>query len=282
MISDSLIHQLRGRGFLAEHFETGAQAKEAALSLIGTRSVGIGGSITVRAMEQTESPDSVIVRFEVQDTGIGIAPDALPRLFTPFSQADSSTTRKYGGTGLGLAITQRLAELMGGQAGVESTSGVGSTFWFTACLKKRVSHDFDKVQVEATNAEEQIRTQHRGRTVLLVDDEPINLEIAKSYLEESGLVVDTAKDGVEAVSLSKEESYALILMDMQMPRMNGVEATQKIREIPSHWNTPIIAMTANAFAEDKARCIEAGMNDVVVKPYPPDRLFGVLIKWLER
>ena len=240
------------------------------------------GSITVRAMEQTESPDSVIVRFEVQDTGIGIAPDALPRLFTPFSQADSSTTRKYGGTGLGLAITQRLAELMGGQAGVESTSGVGSTFWFTACLKKRVSHDFDKVQVEATNAEEQIRTQHRGRTVLLVDDEPINLEIAKSYLEESGLVVDTAKDGVEAVSLSKEESYALILMDMQMPRMNGVEATQKIREIPSHWNTPIIAMTANAFAEDKARCLEAGMNDVVVKPYPPDRLFGVLIKWLER
>ncbi|MEI7431251.1 MAG: response regulator, partial [Betaproteobacteria bacterium] len=241
-----------------------------------------GGTITLRALKQAEGIETVRVRFEVEDTGIGIAPEVLARLFTPFEQADNSMTRKYGGTGLGLAITQRLAELMGGEAGVESTLGVGSTFWFTACLKK-AGDEGDLLKPIATNdAEQLIRQHHRGRPILLVDDEPVNLEVAKIFLEDTGLIVDTAEDGIQAVQLAREDSYAVILMDMQMPNLNGIEATKRIREFSIHRNTPILAMTANAFAEDKARCFEAGMNDFIIKPFNPDTLFATMLKWLSK
>ena len=240
------------------------------------------GTITLRALPHDEGNELVRVRFEVEDTGIGIAPEVLARLFTPFEQADNSTTRKYGGTGLGLAITQRLAELMGGEAGVESKTGVGSTFWFTACLRKKGQEDELIKQTAMGDAEQLIRQHHRGRPVLLVDDEPVNLEVSKTFLEDSGLIVDTAEDGAQAVRLAREESYAVILMDMQMPNMSGIEATKKIRELSIHRNTPILAMTANAFAEDKARCLEAGMNDFIIKPFNPDALFAKMLKWLSK
>ena len=237
------------------------------------------GTVTLRAIKQDETPDEIRVRFEVEDTGIGIPPEALPRLFNAFEQGDNSTSRNYGGTGLGLVITKRLAELMGGRAGVTSTPGVGSTFWFTAILKKREGHD-DAELAAATNAENWIRHHRQGHRILVVDDEPTNLEVARFLLEESGLTVDTAEDGARAVNQARHAPYALILMDMQMPTLDGLEATRRIRALAAHSDTPILAMTANAYNEDKARCLDAGMNDFLVKPFNPDQLFETLRKWL--
>lgn len=239
------------------------------------------GLITVRAIRQMEFSESVIVRFEVEDTGIGISPEVIRRLFSAFEQADNSTTRKYGGTGLGLAITRRLAELMGGEAGAESAPGNGSTFWFTIRLKKIIESSPLPVATVA-NAEVEIRQRFRGARILIVDDEPVNLAVSQYLLEDSGLRVDTAADGVQAIRKAQETSYALILMDMQMPNLNGLEATQQIRELPSYRDIPILAMTANAYIEDKIRCFEAGMNEFIIKPIVPDQIFATLLTWLER
>ena len=239
------------------------------------------GTITLRAMTQDETPESVVVRFEVEDTGIGIPTEALPRLFSAFEQEDKSTTRKYGGTGLGLAITRRLAEIMCGEVGVNSREGHGSTFWFTARLTRKDQPERRRPTLPVENAEQRIRKDHRGRRILLVDDEPTNLEIAKFFLEGSGLVVDIAEDGNQAIEKVRQTSYAIILMDMQMPNLDGLQATQQIRKYPEHSLTPILAMTANAFFEDKARCLAAGMNDFIVKPFDPETLCSVLLKWLE-
>lgn len=240
------------------------------------------GSITLRAIQQERTPEWVLVRFEVQDAGIGIQPEALPRLFSAFEQADSSTTRKYGGTGLGLAITRRLAELMGGDAGVKSTTGVGSTFWFTARLKigTKACEEAFAVQVMG-DAESRIHQRYAGCRVLIVDDDPMNREVAQIILSSAGLVADTAIDGVEGVRMAGEQSYAIILMDMQMPNLDGLEATRQLREMPGLRETPILAMTANAFAEDRARCLEVGMNDFLVKPFDPNVLYSAVLKWLE-
>jgi CheY-like chemotaxis protein len=217
----------------------------------------------------------------VEDTGIGISADTLSRLFTPFEQADNSTSRRYGGTGLGLAITRRLAELMGGEAGVESTPGVGSTFWFTARLTRNAKRS-PLVPPAITESESTIRQRHQGRRILIVDDELLNLEVAQYLLEEVGLSVDTAMDGEIAISKARETAYAAIMMDMQMPTLDGLRATQQIRELPGCRETPILAITANAFAEDRARCFDAGMNDFIAKPFNPEVLYAVLLKWLER
>jgi CheY-like chemotaxis protein len=239
------------------------------------------GTVSLRTLNQEENTDSVMVRFEVQDTGIGITPEALPRLFSVFEQADNSMTRKYGGTGLGLAITRRLAKLMGGEAGAESTLEVGSTFWFTVKLKKGDEAAIAPTTI-AVDAEAEIRRCHSGRRILVVDDEPINREVALIQLEAADLVADTAEDGAEAVAMVRKNSYAAIIMDMQMPKLNGVEATQQIRQLPEYRDTPIIAMTANAFAEDRALCIAAGMNDFLIKPFNPDELFATLLRSLGR
>jgi PAS domain S-box-containing protein len=237
------------------------------------------GTVTLLALKQEETADAVMVRFEVKDTGIGIAPEAMSRLFTAFEQADNSMTRKYGGTGLGLAITRRLAELMGGEAGAESTPGMGSTFWFTVKLTKSTEAAVAPTQT-GVDAEAEIRQRYAGHRILVVDDEPINREVALMQLEFVDLVADTAEDGAEAVAMARKNSYAAIFMDVQMPNVNGLEATQQIRQIPGCRHTPIIAMTANAFAEDKARCAEAGMDDFLTKPFNPDELFATLLRSL--
>jgi len=237
------------------------------------------GSVTLRTLKLEESPESVLIRFEVRDTGIGISSETLSRLFSTFEQADNSITRKYGGTGLGLAITRRLAELMGGEAGVESTPGVGSTFWFTARLKKGEPEEISQPAMSA-DPEKIIRELYQGNRILVVDDDPMNREVAQIQLEATGLIIDIAQDGEEAITMAQEFNYVAILMDMQMPNVDGLEATRQIRLLPGYRRTPIIAMTANAFAEDKALCLEAGMNDFLIKPFDPDTLFATLLRSL--
>ncbi len=170
---------------------------------------------------------------------------------------------------------------MGGDAGVTSTLGSGSTFWFTAKLKK--GHIALGQQALSTiEAEKSLRDGYTGYRVLVVDDEPINREVAQGLLEDVGLRVDTAVNGSEALAKAQANPYSLILMDMQMPELDGLSATKRLRESDAYRQTPIIAMTANAFAEDKARCLDAGMNDFLIKPFEPELLYGILLKWLAR
>lgn len=240
------------------------------------------GRVTVRSFVQSEAPDSVLVRFEVEDTGIGIPPDALGRLFSAFEQADNSTTRKYGGTGLGLAITRKLAEQMQGEVGVSSTPGKGSTFWFTARLRrKRAAGALTPAPVGSGDVMDRLRVILQGRRLLLADDDPGNQQVARMILEDAGLSVDTAADGGTAADMAARGHYALILVDMQMPRLNGLDATRLIRATPQGRHVPILAMTANAFDEDRARCLEAGMSDIIAKPVDPELLFETMLRWLD-
>ena len=240
------------------------------------------GAVVVRI--RRESAD--ILRFEVQDTGIGISAADQQRLFQAFVQADGSTTRKYGGTGLGLVICKRLVEMMGGQIGVSSQPEVGSLFWFTVSLPEAA----DQAVLPAPTfpvvaAESQLQARYSGTRILLVEDEPINREVARTLLEGAGLAVDIAEDGLQAIEMAKaaDPPYDLILMDMQMPKLNGTEATKAIRAMPAYaTSTPILAMTANAFDEDRRACLDAGMNDHIAKPVEPQHLYQTLLAWLER
>lgn len=238
------------------------------------------GSVTLRTRKLEDAAESVLVRFEVRDTGIGIAADVLARLFSAFEQADNSTTRKYGGTGLGLAITRRLADLMGGRAGAESCPGQGSVFWFTARLKKGNVAQSSTKPLKAPNVEKSLREMYRGRRVLVVDDDPVNRNVIRLVLERAGLRTDTACDGEQAIANAEDGNYDLILMDMQMPRVGGPEATQKIRSLPGYRGIPIVAITANAQTDDRARCLASGMDDALIKPFDPDALLRIVLHWM--
>ncbi len=270
------------------------------------------GSIILRAMVIEEGADDVLLRFEVADSGIGIAAEHMPRLFHAFEQADSTTTRRFGGTGLGLAITRRLARLMGGDTGALSTPGVGSVFWLTARLGRVRNESADDlipppkdqrarviddapvppappthplnpaITPTAQEAEALLRRDFPGCRLLLVEDDPFNQEIAQLQLGDLGWTLEIAEDGREAVDLVAARAYDLILMDMQMPVMGGVEATTIIRQMPLRQAVPILAMTATVFEEDRQACLAAGMNDFIIKPVLPETLYTVLLKWLRR
>lgn len=239
------------------------------------------GEVAVRVTELGESPAGLRLRFEVSDTGIGIADADRARLFSAFEQADASMTRKYGGTGLGLAISKRLVHLMHGEIGVDSRPGEGSTFWFTACLAPVATASAQVVDAGIAEAlERQLQQAFAGCRILLAEDEPVNAEVICLQLEATGLLVDVAEDGQKAVDLAGARDYALILMDVQMPRLNGIEATQAIRAGQRNRDVPIIAISANAFAQDRADCLAAGMQEHIAKPVQPLALFRTLLTWL--
>ncbi len=239
------------------------------------------GEVSVWVTKLAKTGQDVVLRFAVRDTGIGIPPDKLGLLFKKFTQADASTTRQYGGTGLGLAISKQLAELMGGEIGVESEEGKGSEFWFT--LRLKILSERRDITPRKTDAEITSLAFDSTKRILLVEDNIVNQKVALGILKKLGLKADTAANGLEALQALESEPYDLVLMDVQMPQMDGLEATHQIRDTQSKvldHEIPIIAMTANAMQEDRERCLQAGMNDYVAKPVQAQVLAHVLVRWL--
>jgi CheY-like chemotaxis protein len=226
---------------------------------------------------------TVLLKLEVSDEGIGIAPELQERLFRPFSQADDSSTRRHGGTGLGLIISLRIARLMGGDVGVESGAGAGSTFWATLRLRRATDQPREvgpSVVGEVSAAA--LRCEFANCRILVAEDDPVNQEVAVFLVEGAGMIADLAVDGRQAVGMALAQHYDLVLMDVQMPVLNGLDAAREIRRQAGLERLPIVAMTANAFNEDREECLAAGMNDHVGKPVAPEALYAIILKWLRR
>jgi len=246
------------------------------------------GSVSLRIQKDSEDDHSTTLRFLISDSGIGIAADKLEHIFAPFTQADSSTTRNYGGCGLGLAICKRLAELMGGDIGVESVEGEGTTFWFTAVMGKRVEVPLIRVEAIETSSSCAKKSgkgsfSANGVRILLTEDDPVVQKLMSLLLGQYGYLLDGASDGKKAIQALEENDYALVLMDCMMPEMNGYEVTAVIRDPASsvrRHDIPIIALTGNAMKQDRDECIAAGMDDHLTKPLRLPDLLAMLEKWL--
>jgi signal transduction histidine kinase/CheY-like chemotaxis protein len=252
------------------------------------------GSVTLAVTRLSAGDEPLWLRFALTDSGIGLSAEAVARLFQPFEQADMSTTRRFGGTGLGLAIVKRIADLMGGRVGVDSTPGEGSTFWLEAPFgmgQAPVAVDLSArmnglMQVAAGAVSDVVENGFADQVhtrILLAEDNPINQEVALDLLEAVGLSADVAANGREALEFARAHCYALILMDVQMPEMDGIEATLQIRVLEGGATAPgvpIIAMTANVFAEDRRKCLDAGMSDHLPKPVTPADFYRMLHRWL--
>lgn len=242
------------------------------------------GEINIFVRKLNNTPSGCILRFEVEDTGIGMTKDQQELLFKSFQQADSSTTRKYGGTGLGLAISKQLTTLMGGEVGVLSVLGQGSTFWFTARLEQAISvlpQIADSLDAQTSSYRLQRLSEIRGGLrVLVAEDNPFNQQIATELLEAVHFTVLLAENGQQAIDLLKHEKVDCILMDIQMPIMGGLEASRILRDMPGLTDLPIIAITANAMHEDRLHCLAAGMNDFISKPFAPELFYNTLTRWL--
>ncbi|MBS0356938.1 MAG: transporter substrate-binding domain-containing protein [Proteobacteria bacterium] len=234
------------------------------------------GNIVIRVEKLGNEDPEALLRFSVSDSGIGLSEDQKQRLFESFQQADGSISRKYGGTGLGLVISKRIATLLGGEVGVDSTPGQGSTFWFTARLSVLDAEALPLASISTAPAD--LSSIARVR-VLLAEDNEVNQEVTKEFLHDVGVSVTIAENGAQALDMVRSAPFDLVLMDMQMPVMDGLTATREIRKLPGLADLPIIAITANAMVEDQIRCLEAGMNDHLGKPYQPEDLYAILRKW---
>jgi len=239
------------------------------------------GGISVKIRQEERLDTTVSICFSVTDTGIGISPDQAGQLFQPFSQADSSIAHRFGGTGLGLSISQQLVHLMGGTITLSSSKGKGSSFSFTIRLLVQDETDRQQPAEQQLSAYERARPMH-GAEILLVEDSEVNRYAVQEFLERSGLVVTAVTHGGEALQILQKKRYDAVLMDMQMPVMDGIQATGLIRRLPNGADIPIIAMTGAATEGDRANCIEAGMNDHIGKPVNALELLQKLLQWLRK
>ncbi|WP_018150872.1 CHASE domain-containing protein [Leeia oryzae] len=233
------------------------------------------GEVTVHVSTLPASEAPLTLRFEIRDTGIGLTDEHIHKLFSPFTQADTSITRKFGGTGLGLSICKRLVALMGGEIGVHSQPGQGSTFWFTIQTEQA-----DASTLVQRLGQTIVASRFAGARILLVEDNATNQLIVANQLKKLGVDVDIANNGLEGVQKVAQHDYQLVLMDLQMPEMDGIEATQVIRKTPKGQHLPIIAITAAAMMKDQLATEAAGMNDHLSKPVETDKLMAVLNRWL--
>ena len=244
----------------------------------------LSGSVDVFVGQEQNDAAGIVLEFAVKDTGIGMTAEQIARLFRPFTQADNSTTRKYGGSGLGLTISKRLVQMMGGDMQVESVPGLGSTFRFTVHFGA-VKESFRNPRTGAISADMAFKNDgelaFRGARILVAEDNEFNQQVIRELLELVGAAVVIAADGREALQqISTQPAFDLVVMDVHMPVMDGYEVTRQIRMNPVLANLVVIAMTANADAEERGRCLSAGMNDFLTKPVAPELLYRTLHAWL--
>ena len=268
-VADDLDHSLRGDSL---------RIRQILLNFAGNAiKFSESGHIDLRAVADGQDAAGAQVLFEVTDRGIGMSQEQIANLFQAFHQADASTTRQFGGTGLGLAICRKLAELMGGEVGVRSNPGAGSTFWFKVPLMWGESRPAD-LHDTSFGIDPWVGAL-QGRRLLVVDDNELNQRVASELLEAAGAQVFIAGHGQEALDCLERQVVDAVLMDLQMPVMDGMEATRRIRQRPEWRNLPIIAMTANARREDAEACREVGMDDFVTKPVVPSQFYDIVARW---
>jgi CheY-like chemotaxis protein len=240
------------------------------------------GGISLSVLEARRDARRITLKFIVQDTGIGLASEQAKDLFKPFSQADTSTTRKYGGTGLGLTICKKLVDMMNGEIWCDSEPGRGASFTLTAefGLVADAGTKPDSGRSDRQEEKTELQSLSLVKPVLLVEDNELNQLVAQKFLKKIGVNVDIANNGQEAIEMLLAGDYGLILMDIQMPVMDGISATAKIRKMERFKDIPIIAMTAHAMSGDREKSLEAGMNDHITKPIDSKMVYAALKKWM--